>query len=134
MNFSGGYANTIGNADNYQLFADTVIQYGDTVTWNKGAHNIKFGFQGWRQRLDTFYSGNNGLSGNMNYDGRYTGWPLLIGYATSCTGASPLVSVKPTSCWAFRNHRRRYQRRHVGPAREYLLGLRAGRLAGNAAT
>jgi Carboxypeptidase regulatory-like domain/TonB dependent receptor len=85
MNMSGGYANTIGNADNYQLFADTVIQYGDTVTWNKGAHNLKFGFQGWRQRLDTFYSGNNGLSGSMNFNGQYTAGPCYTGLATNCT-------------------------------------------------
>jgi hypothetical protein len=85
MNLSNGFASSIGNADAYQLFADTVIQYGDTVTWNKGAHNIKFGFQGWRQRLDTFYSGNNGLAGNMNFNGQYTSGPCYIGLSGSCS-------------------------------------------------
>ncbi len=90
MNFSGGYAATIGNGDSYQLFADTVIQYGDTVTWNKGPHNIKFGFQGWRQRINTFYAGNNGLAGNMGYDGRYTGGPCPSVPNSSCVGANSL--------------------------------------------
>jgi len=36
MNFSGGNAATVGNADIYQLFADTVIQYEDTMTINMG--------------------------------------------------------------------------------------------------
>jgi hypothetical protein len=88
MNMTGGYLGNypIGNGDSYQLFADTVIQYGDTVTWNKGAHNIKFGFQGWRDRIDTFYAGNNGLSGNMGFNGQYTAGPCYIG-SSGCSGA-----------------------------------------------
>jgi hypothetical protein len=75
MNFTGGYAHTIGNSDGYQLFADTVIQYEDTVHVSKGAHNMNFGFQGWRQRINTFYSGNNGRAGTFTFDGRYTAGP-----------------------------------------------------------
>ena len=33
---------------------------------------MHMGFQGWRQRLDTFYSGNNGRAGTFTFDGRYT--------------------------------------------------------------
>ena len=75
MSFSGGYAASIGNSDVYQLFADTVIQYEDTLTITKGAHNIHLGFQGWRDRIDTFYSGNNGEAGTFTFDGRYTAGP-----------------------------------------------------------
>jgi hypothetical protein len=75
MVFTGGYAHTIGNSDGYQLFADTVIQYEDTVHVSKGAHNMNFGFQGWRQRINTFYSGNNGRAGTFTFDGRYTAGP-----------------------------------------------------------
>jgi hypothetical protein len=64
--------NTIGTADNYELFGDTTIQYEDTMIWTKGAHSMHFGFQGWRQRIDTFYAGNNGLAGTFTYTGRYT--------------------------------------------------------------
>jgi Carboxypeptidase regulatory-like domain/TonB dependent receptor len=67
------YANTIGSADNYELFGDTVIQYEDTAILTKGTHTMHFGFQGWRQRIDTFYAGNNGLAGTFSYNGQYTG-------------------------------------------------------------
>lgn len=75
MSFSGGYAATIGNSDIYQLFADAVIQYEDTVHISKGSHNMNAGFEGWRQRIDTFYSGNNGRAGTFTFDGRYTAGP-----------------------------------------------------------
>ena len=38
MGFSGGYASGIGNADVYQLFADTVIQLEDTMSITRGKH------------------------------------------------------------------------------------------------
>ncbi len=75
LNFSGGYAHNLGNSDGYQLFADAVIQYEDTVHVSKGSHNMNFGFEGWRQRIDTFYSGNNGRAGTFTFDGRYTAGP-----------------------------------------------------------
>jgi hypothetical protein len=75
MNFNGGFARNIGSSDGYQLFADTVIQYEDTLHVSKGAHNMNFGFQGWRQRINTFYSGNNGRAGTFTFDGRYTAGP-----------------------------------------------------------
>ena len=76
MNFSGGFANNIGNSNVYQLFANTVIQYGDTLVWTHGTHTMHIGFQGWRQRINTFYSGNNGLAGTFTFDGRYTAGPV----------------------------------------------------------
>jgi Carboxypeptidase regulatory-like domain len=79
MTLSGGIANSgsgnaalAGTADVYQLFGDTVIQYGDTAILTKGKHTMHIGFQGWRQRVNTFYSGNNGRAGTFTYDGRYT--------------------------------------------------------------
>jgi hypothetical protein len=86
---ANNFASTIGNADNYELFGDTVIQYGDTAIVTKGTHTMHFGFQGWRQRIDTFYAGNNGLSGTFSYNGQYTSSSLysaangLIGNAGS---------------------------------------------------
>lgn len=75
MSFSGGYASQLGNSDNVQLFADTVIQYEDTLSITKGKHTMHLGFQGWRQRIDTFYSGNNGEAGTFTFDGQYTAGP-----------------------------------------------------------
>ncbi len=45
---------------------------------------MHFGFQGWRQRIDTFYSGNNGDAGTFTFDGRYTAGPDPL--ATSGSG------------------------------------------------
>jgi hypothetical protein len=86
MTFSGGDAAGIGNADVYQLFADTVIQYEDTLHWSHGSHNMHFGFQGWRQRIDTFYSGNNGEAGTFTFDGQYTAGPNPLAVAGSGSG------------------------------------------------
>ncbi|MBV9268094.1 MAG: TonB-dependent receptor, partial [Acidobacteriaceae bacterium] len=85
MSLSGGNAAGIGNADVYQLFADTVIQYEDTMVINKGVHTFHLGFQGWRDRIDTFYSGNNGRAGTFTFDGRYTAGPNPL--ATSGAGS-----------------------------------------------
>jgi hypothetical protein len=74
MNFSNNFfASNIGTANTYQLFADTVIQYSDTAIWSRGAHTLKMGFQGFRQRINTFYSGNNGLNGTFTFNGQYSG-------------------------------------------------------------
>ena len=71
--FPTTFASGIGNSNAYQLFADTVIQYGDTAIWSKGAHTLKMGFTGYRQRINTFYSGNNGLNGTLTFNGQYSG-------------------------------------------------------------
>src|ERR1051326_947067 len=75
MNFNGGNAATVGQADNTQLFADTVIQYEEPVSGTKGGHQLQLGIQGWRLRLNTFYAGNNGRSGSFDFSGRYTAGP-----------------------------------------------------------
>ncbi len=67
------YATDIGTANITQLFANTVIEYEDTAIWTKGSHTMHFGFQGYRQRIDTYYSGNNGAAGTFTYTGRFSG-------------------------------------------------------------
>ncbi len=86
MDFSGGNAATVGNSDVYQLFADTVIQYEDTMNISKGVHTMHIGFQGWRQRINSFYSGNNGRAGTFTFDGRYTAGPNPLATASAATG------------------------------------------------
>jgi hypothetical protein len=74
--FATGPSNSttaIGSANVTQLFADTVIQYEDSAIWTKGAHTMHLGFEGWRQRIDTYYSGNNGAAGTFTYNGQYSG-------------------------------------------------------------
>ncbi len=72
MSLSGGNVASFGTSDVYQLFADAVIHYEDTVIWTKGNHTMHIGFQGYRYRVDTFYSGNNGRAGQFNFNGQYT--------------------------------------------------------------
>jgi hypothetical protein len=93
MSFSGGNASSIGNSDIYQLFADTVIQYGDTLIITKGSHTMHLGFQGQRQRIDTFYSGNNGRAGTFNFDGRYTAGPDATATATAGAPGAPGAGI-----------------------------------------
>lgn len=93
MTFSNNsFISNFGAANVYQLFANTVIQYQDTLIWTKGAHTMRIGFQGWRQRLNTFYSGNNGLNGTFTFNGQYSGRAesdFLLGYASNIgTGTS----------------------------------------------
>jgi len=65
---------TVGNSSVTQLFADTVIQVGDTAIWTVGSHTLRIGFQYNRDRINTFYSGNNGSSGFFTYlDNQYSG-------------------------------------------------------------
>jgi len=81
LSFSGGNVSSFGTSDVYQLFADTVIHYEDTLIWTKGSHTMRFGFQGYRYRVNTFYSGNNGRAGTILFNGFYTSYG--VGQAAS---------------------------------------------------
>ncbi len=72
MSLSGGNVAGFGTSDVYQLFADTTMQFEDTAIWTKGSHTMQFGFQMYRYRVDTFYSGNNGRAGTFLFNGQYT--------------------------------------------------------------
>ncbi len=62
-----------GNPEVFEEFADTVIQAEDTAILTKGSHTMRAGFQAFRERLDTFYSGNAGIAGQFDFSGQYTG-------------------------------------------------------------
>ncbi len=89
INLTGGNASTFGTSDVYQLFADTVIQFEDTLIYTKGTHTMHFGFQGYRYRVDTFYSGNNGRAGTLLFNGYYTS--AKPGQAAGVTNAAGLT-------------------------------------------
>jgi hypothetical protein len=72
LNFGNSAVNSIGAAETTQSFDDHVWQAEDGVSWNHGRHTFKFGGQYWRQIIKTFYAGNNGQLGLMNFDGRFT--------------------------------------------------------------
>ena len=71
---SFAYASGFGNANigTQQLFADTTFQYVDNLTVVRGRHQMKMGGQFLRERINTFYSGNNGRNGYINFSGRFT--------------------------------------------------------------
>jgi hypothetical protein len=72
LNFSNSVVANIGTQQSTQSFDDHVWQAEDALSWNHGRHNFKFGGQYWRQIIKTFYAGNNGELGLMDFDGRFT--------------------------------------------------------------
>lgn len=68
------YAAGIGNANigTQQLFANTTYHYADNLTWIHGRHMMKMGGQVLRQDVNSFYAGNGGRTGYMNFSGRFT--------------------------------------------------------------
>jgi hypothetical protein len=71
------YVNPIGsqNIGTQQLFANTTWHYADNLTIIKGRHMIKTGAQLMRQWANVFYSGNNGRTGFINFNGQFTQGP-----------------------------------------------------------
>jgi hypothetical protein len=72
LNFSNSALSNLGTQESTTNFDDHVWQFEDGVSWTHGRHNIKFGGQLWRQIINTFYAGNNGQLGLMDFDGRFT--------------------------------------------------------------
>ena len=68
-----GVGTGFGNPEVYEEFSDTVIQAEDTAIITKGQHTMHAGFQVFRDRIDTFYSGNAGIAGQFGFNGQYTG-------------------------------------------------------------
>jgi hypothetical protein len=68
-----GGVTTIGNnLAQFNTFADTVIQAGDSVLKTYGSHEFRAGFQFNRYRDTFLYPGNEGLAGFFNFNGQYT--------------------------------------------------------------
>jgi hypothetical protein len=72
LNFSNTDVGNIGASEQTQSFDDHVWQAEDSVGWIHGRHNFKFGGQWWRQIIKTFYAGNNGELGLMDFNGQFT--------------------------------------------------------------
>ncbi len=70
FNYSSGLGNA--NIGTQQLFANTTFQYADNLTIIKGRHMMKMGGSALRERIDVYYSGNNGRTGFMDFSGRFT--------------------------------------------------------------
>jgi hypothetical protein len=71
LNGSGGYT-TIGDTTFVPLgYWDTSFQYMASLTWNKGAHSVRFGLALIRRRDTVAQS--NAAQGQFNFNGSFTG-------------------------------------------------------------
>jgi hypothetical protein len=57
----------LGTPDIEQHFGDGTLQLSEGVIWTRGRHIIHAGFQYWRMRENSAYSGNDGVLGNLNF-------------------------------------------------------------------
>jgi len=72
LNFTNSVVSNIGTQESTESFNDHVWEAEDALSWTHGRHNVKFGGQWLRQIINTFYAGNNGQLGLMDFDGRFT--------------------------------------------------------------
>ena len=72
INFSNSALTNFGTQESTQSFDDHVWQFEDSVAWTHGRHTFKFGGQFWHEIIKTFYAGNNGQLGLLDFDGRFT--------------------------------------------------------------
>ncbi len=72
---AGNSSTVFGTKDSLNNYYDTSIQYQDVVSWTHGKHSTRFGFQGWRLRMNGFFPGNSGDAGTFSFSGQYSGSP-----------------------------------------------------------
>ena len=109
MNFrwAGGLASGIGstNVGRQALFANTTFHFADNLTLIRGRHLLKMGGQWLRQRMNTLYTGNNGRTGFIQWDGRFTGRDVTqLGFAEAdfLLGAVSRTGRGVTGLWGHR--------------------------------
>ena len=73
IQFGNSYVSNFGSTVSTENFDDHVWQAEDAVTWTHGRHTLKFGGQFNHEIINTFYAGNNGELGYLNYNGQFTG-------------------------------------------------------------
>jgi hypothetical protein len=71
MNFSSWESN-LGSQAIVTQFHENNFFYGDSLTWQRGLHTLKFGAQIVRYQQNEYYSGNGGALGQFVYNGQYT--------------------------------------------------------------
>ena len=78
------FARNLGspNIGTQTLFANTTYHYADNLTLIRGRHMMKTGGQVLRQHMNSFYAGNNGRTGFINFNGQYTQGPNANAPAT----------------------------------------------------
>jgi hypothetical protein len=89
INFGAAFVTGLGSANigTQQLFPSTVIQFEDSLILTKGSHILRTGFQYQRQRINPFYAGNFGRTGEMFFNGKFTAGPDPLSVAGGGAGA-----------------------------------------------
>ena len=89
LNFGAAFVTGIGNANigTQQLFPSTVIQFEDSLVITRGSQILRTGVQFQRLRINPFYAGNFGRTGNITFDGRFTAGPDPLSVAGGGAGA-----------------------------------------------
>ncbi|MBV9181712.1 MAG: TonB-dependent receptor [Acidobacteria bacterium] len=72
VGFGGSPITAIGSNGVQQKFDDVVIQGSDTVIITHNRHVFHTGFEYWRNRINTFYTGNSGALGSIAFTGIFT--------------------------------------------------------------
>src|SRR5580704_8605215 len=84
----GTLANNLGQ---FNTFADTVFQIGDSITKTHGNHEFHFGMQFNNYRDNFLFPGIEGLAGLFNFNGQYTANPTVVNATTNLSGGSGLA-------------------------------------------
>lgn len=74
-------------------FANTTFHFADNLTIIRGRHMMKMGGQLLRERIDVFYSGNNGRSGFINFSGQFTAQNALAPSGTQIGEADFMLGL-----------------------------------------
>ena len=85
---NSGPLTNVGNSWIEQKFQDAVIQASDAVVLTHNRHVFHTGFEFWRDRINTFYTGNNGALGQLQYNGQFT----------SCNPTAATVPASAPNC------------------------------------
>ncbi len=120
FNTGNGVLTNVGSSLVQQRFNDAVIQASDAVVMTHNRHVLHFGFEYWRDRINTFYTGNSGALGNISFNGAFTS-SNPAGTHTGGYGGADFTSVALLV-------RQGNLRRTVGPAGQHLCWVPPGRL------
>ena len=105
------------------LFANTTFHYADNLTLIRGRHMMKMGGQALREWIDVFYSGNDGRTGYISFNGRFTA-QNAINPVRNATRRGRFHAGTARRLWGAACNRE-----HLGPTCNDLGLLFPGRLA-----
>src|SRR4051794_22327352 len=87
-------ATAIGNRGSVTVGASNIFQVGDSLTFGRGRHLFKTGFELLRYQQNRFYGSNNGVFGFFDFNGAYT---QQIGVANTGSGVADFLLGYPSS-------------------------------------